>query len=260
LKSSANTPNQELLRLHLEYHAKTRTIAACIGLFLDCFAELSKASPDSTVADARRVYFLGSSGALFTLNREEELRRAVKAFVTFAQLPEVVRLLCESLHIAWQLVEMECTKGVQSTDEPPAERKRKRAKVDPFTGETESPIATWAAVSFALLARMASIALPALPIHLLDASSMGRLRDSIHKCWKLVIRPAIGLTGDVATANSWPGQLVSSAALKLHHALSHSVYLSNLPVTEELSTHIQKVLTMHDSVQPELLVECVSLT
>ena len=213
---------------------------------------------ESTVANAQRIYSLGSSGALFAANRTEDLRKSIKAFVTHAQLPEVVRITCETLHAAWQLAECECTKEITVGDEPQGERKRKRTKIDSFTGETDTPTAAWAAASFALISRLALIVLPALPVHLLDENALVKLKNSILKAWDLIVIRAIKLTiGNGTSKISWSMQLVSSAGLKLHHALSHSVFRPCLPTVEDHATHIQAAVVRPDS-SPELVVECVS--
>ena len=223
--------------------------------FFACFSELNKSSAES-VDEARQVYILGTNGALFAPAHVEDLRKSMKAYLTFTQIPGVVRVLCEALYYAWQSVEAEC-KGEKKDVDGYGERKKKRPKVDPFTGDTGAPVASYSAVSFSLISRLASIVLPTLATHSLDERTAEGLQGSIRKAWDLVIRPSIKLSVQPGR-KLWSSEMSCAAGLGLHHALSFNASLLCPPCEEDLWAEVLGLVTNAESL-PELKLECVGL-
>lgn len=235
-----------LFDLLLEYHAKTRTVDAYLGLL---FSSLSSPHFTSHHYGPRKLYEVAASSAVLHPNHLERLSQAITLFLTESLLTSTIESALGAVNSSWQ--------SLQHGDaEEPPEKKKKRADGNP----TSSPNRETSSLVFSLTVKLASIVLTSIPSRL-TATTHTEVVAMVEHFRDSTLRHAISKSlkamrhGD----KSWPTAIATAALLQLDYTLNLQPQLCPNPSLQE--KHLNKLLELEMSPQvPELSLEIVELS
>ncbi|KAF7339844.1 Urb2 domain-containing protein [Mycena venus] len=206
------------LELLLDYHLKTRTIHTHIETLFEALV----IHPQKVhFSDFHHQYRCGSSSALLHLINLERLGSCTRKFLTPGQTRQTVAFILETLQVCWNEISA-------STD-----------------AENSS-----LALTFCFSARLASVVLTALPLHVLPDTTLQEVNDSINEFRSAFLPRTLTKVLKIIRKNatdSWASQVIAAAILRLQYALE-------TPYTEKLWTKVQAA-SEDDHLLPELNLE-----
>ncbi|CAA7264694.1 unnamed protein product [Cyclocybe aegerita] len=234
-----------LLDSILQHHVKTRTILALIETLFSSFSALS--APFGSARESYQLYF---SSPVMHDHHLHRLSKALQFFTTEAQCLPMIQFVFDVCKTSWQRYGELPQKDV-SNDSPKKKRKSMNAD-NSSSGEA-------LAVTYALVARMASVVLSSLPIKSLSSDTQEKVRTSLEDFRSTFIehsisKPLKSLKKREDT-DVWAPEVSLVANLRFLYALGIS---GDLSLSSHIDAEIQaKILSLvaQDGQLPELTLE-----
>ena len=235
---------QDLIRVIIEYHSKTRTLPDYLNVIHQVLASLtSNDGPPSLYA------FCGiMNGPLLARSHGSYLIQSLSTFLTPGQTPKVAETVSQALD--------DIFRSVQSLLRRPLEKNKKNKQSSAFTSVSPS-----LPIRLAFLFRLASYVLPGLPASSLPPTAFENLRTTIRSLTEDTILPAAMLSIDCSRDgrdDAWVWSAVGAAALHLYSAVvTRCRWVGGLPTLAEQER--QKVVEiLHKQDSGDLGIETVS--
>ena len=217
----------------LDYHTKTRTLDDLIEKMVSAFSHPLDGS------NLRNAYQLVMSGPPLETQHLQRLGSSIHALLTPGQCIPVAHLIVTKIKEFWQLFYPVYKEGED---------------------EEKSRLSQDLAIRFAVLARLGSVVLSSLPLHLLHSSEAEGLRQEIVDFRTETLHKSVSSSLKSSKKRErWPAEVVTAASLRLIYALNVAPPLG-LPsdADAEVYSKIEKALSKSDTL-PELKLEMVFL-
>lgn len=162
-------------------------------------------------ASTQTTYQLVTSGPLLSHTYQNQLARAIFAFLTPGQATATIHILFATLRDAWS----KCSGEPSSTCEdgsPASHKSKKKRKID----LDAVPVDPQHACAFALLCRLASTVLTSLPVSTLPPATLSDVQSCIRDIKTTILIPTVQWSHrrGVSDEDLWATQVVGAAALR----------------------------------------------
>ncbi|KZV77619.1 hypothetical protein PENSPDRAFT_621174 [Peniophora sp. CONT] len=241
----------ELLTLCITYHSRARSLPSFLGQIKTVFASLA-----SSEGSIRELYPRVAGSPLLARSFLAGLSKSMQTFVTPGQVLSTAQDVLYSLTPAYETF---TNLAAQAAGDSGLGSRKKARKSRASTGaqsHSEAAGVDAAAVSFALLARVAACVLPALPIQTVTPAVQEEVRACIHQADFVkgdLLNPEMRGDND-RESNVWAVDIVLAAALRLVYALQAATRLQFPSSQPERNVALAKVQHRSD-VLPELFLE-----
>ena len=226
---------QDLIRVIIEYHSKTRTLPDYLNVIHQVLASLT-----SNDGSPSLHAFCGiMNGPLLARSHGSYLIQSLSTFLTPGQTPKVAETVSQALDDIFP--------SVQSLPRRPLEKNKKNKQSSAFTSVSPS-----LPIRLAFLFRLASYVLPGLPASSLPPTAFENLRTTIRSLTVDTILPAAMLSINRSRDghdDAWVWSAVGAAALHLYSAVvTRCQWVGGLPIlSEQERQEVADILHKQDS-------------
>ena len=226
---------QDLIRVIIEYHSKTRTLPDYLNVIHQVLASLTSTdTPPSFHA------FCGiMNGPLLARSHGPYLIQSLSTFLTPGQTPKGAETVSHALG--------DIFRAVQGLPRGPLEKNKKNKQSSALTDVSPS-----LPIRLAFLFRLASYVLPGLPASSLPPTAFENLRTTIWSLTVDTILPAVMLSINCSRDghdDAWVWNAVGAAALHLYSAVvTRCRWVGDLPtLAEQERQEVAEILHKQDS-------------
>lgn len=242
----------ELLTLCTSYHSRARSLPTFVEQIQLVFESMAHAQ-----APARELYPRAAGSPLLSHGFLTALARAVQTFVTPGQVLSTAQGLVTVLTRVYENFAAVASQSAADRGNGPRKKARTSRASTGTSASSEAAIVDAVALSFAFLGRLAACVLPALPIQTVTSDVKEEIRECVRQAdfVKHNLLSQEAHRGEDRREDSWAGNVVLAAALRLAYALQAAARLQfNI---EHTSLFME--LHQNSSVLPELFLELVCI-
>ena len=234
---------QDLIRVIIEYHSKTRTLPDYLNAIHQVLVHLtSNDGPPSLYA------FCGiMNGPLLARSHGSHLIQSLNTFLTPGQTPKVAETVSRALD--------DLFRSVQGFPRGSLEKNKKNKQSSAFPRVSPSPL-----IRLAFLFRLASYVLPGLPASSLPPTAFEILRTTIRSLTVDTIIPAAMFSINCSRGghdDAWLWSAIGAAALHLYSAVATRCrWVGDLPTLAQQERQ-EMVEVLHKQSSGDLGIEAV---
>ena len=232
---SSSSSCQDLMRVIIEYHSKTRTLPEYLNVVHQVLASLT-----SNDGHPSLHAFCGiMNGPLLARSHGSQLIQSLSTFITPGQTPKVAETISRVLN--------DLSRSVQELPLSPLKKNKKTKQSKAFTSVSPS-----LPIRLAFLFRLASYVLPGLPASSLPPVAFENLRTTIRSLTADTILPATMYSITCSRSgygDAWVWNAVGAAALHLYSAVvTRCRWVGGLPtLSEQEKQDMVEILHRHGS-------------
>lgn len=217
---SSSSSCQDLMRVIIEYHSKTRTLPDYLNVVHQVLVSLSSEDGSPSLHA-----FCGiMNGPLLAHSHGSQLIQSLSTFITPGQTPKVAETISRVLE--------DLSRSVQKLPRGPSKKNKKNEQSSAFTSVSPSLL-----IRLAFLLRLASYVLPGLPASSLPSTAFENLQATIRSLTAGTVLPTAMFSINCSRGghdDAWVWSAVSAAALHLYSAVvTRCRWVGGLPTLAE---------------------------